>query len=153
MAKDYEIRAVAIGDYDNVPLPQKASAGSAGYDLATIEDLTFDEAGVYTVHTGLSFEIPGDLCALILPRSSMHMHGLTLANQVGLIDSDYRGEILLKVQHDGLDYKITGKVLHLKKGTRLAQLLFLETASTYIKLSQALSSTPRGKGSFGSSGK
>lgn len=147
---EYNIQAVVEGDYDCVP--QKATQGSAGYDVCCSKDLLLYQAGYYTIHTGLSLAIPEGLCALLLPRSSLHTYGLKLVNSVGLIDSDYRGEILLKVEFDGYNFVSPGVPVRLKKGTRLAQLLFIETPNTMISIVESLGATVRGAGGFGSTG-
>lgn len=146
----YNIQAVLHGDFDCVP--QQASEGAAGYDLCCSESLWLYEKGLYTVKTGISLAIPKSLCGLILPRSSLHKHGLSLANTIGLIDSDYRGEIILKLQYDGCNLESPGLPLRLHKGVRLAQLLFLEQHNTYIDVVRSLGTTERGQGGFGSTG-
>lgn len=147
---EYNIQAVLEGDYDCVP--QKATHGSAGYDVCCTTDILLYNAGFYTIKTGLSLAIPEGLCGLLLPRSSLHTHGLKLANGVGLIDSDYRGEILLKVEFDGYNFVSPGVPVRLRKGTRLAQIVFLETPNTSIEIVRSLGTTNRGKGGFGSTG-
>ncbi len=146
--KSYDIGAVVNGDFDCVPV--KASEGASAYDLVCSESVWLHEKGVYTVKTGVSLEIPSDLCGVILPRSSLHMRGLSLANTIGLIDSDYRGEILLKLHFDGCNFDHPGLPVSLKKGTRLAQIVFLSTPHTTIKILDRLSETMRGSGGFGS---
>src|ERR1017187_3952384 len=94
----YNIKAVQLGHFDTVP--EKSTVGSAGYDLRSAEDLLFYRNDIYTVRTGVSLEMPGGVCGWILPRSSLHKKGLSLANTVGLIDSDYRGEIILMLKYN-----------------------------------------------------
>lgn len=146
----YNIQAVLEGDYDCVP--QKATVGSAGYDVCCTTDVLLYQTGFYTIKTGLHLAIPEGLCGLLLPRSSLHTHGLKLANGIGLIDSDYRGEILLKVEFDGCNFVTPGVPIRLHKNTRLAQILFLETSNTTIEIVRSLGTTNRGTGGFGSTG-
>ncbi len=148
---EYDIQAVINGDFDCVP--QRSSAGAAGYDLFCSKEMWLYEKGLYTVNTGLSLAIPEGLCGLILPRSSLFQHGLSLSNTVGLIDSDYRGEIILKLNYGGDgNFECPGLPTRLKKGTRLAQLVFLEIKSTVINIVKSLNPTIRGTGGFGSTG-
>ncbi len=148
--QEYNIRAVLEGGFDNVP--SRSSTGAAGYDITSSEDREFNKKGVYTVKTGVFLEIPDGLCGILLPRSSLHKYGLRLANTIGLIDSDYRGEILLQIEYDGYNFITPGAPTILKKGTRMAQILFLETPNTLITIVDKLSSTERGRKGFGSTG-
>lgn len=132
-------------------IPKKATEGSAAYDLYARHGYKIKKKGVYTIGTGVSLAMPKDMCALILPRSSLHKKGMRLANGVGLIDSDYRGEIMLLIEFDGFHgYEETETVI--KPGDRLAQMLFMPVANSYINLTRTLSDTGRGTGGIGSTG-
>jgi dUTP pyrophosphatase len=136
---------------DNIPPPERATEGSAGFDIAVSHDMLLTK-GTHIVGTGITAQIPENMCGLILPRSSLHKLGLSLANQVGLIDSDYRGEIKLILAYDGFNPLGDGIPLKLLKGTRLAQLVFLELPNTFFTISKMLSDSKRGVGGVGSTG-
>ena len=144
--KEYNINLMLD---DNVPPPERATEGSAGFDIAVSHDMLLTK-GTHIVGTGITAQIPENMCGLILPRSSLHKLGLSLANQVGLIDSDYRGEIKLALTFDGFNPLGEDLPLFLSKGTKLAQLVFLQLPHTFFTVSKMLSETGRGAGGFGS---
>ncbi len=144
--KDYNINLMLD---DNTPLPERATEGSAGYDIAIPKDIILTK-GTHLIGTGITAEIPENMCGLILPRSSLHKLGLSLANQIGLIDSDYRGEIKLAIYFDGFNPLGEGIPVRFSAGTKLAQLVFLELPNTFFTVSKILSETGRGSGGFGS---
>ena len=140
-------------------LPGYATAGSAGLDLRACLDapLTLEprDAGAAEgrwscakVKTGLAMAIPEGYVGLIFARSGLATkHGLTPANCVGVIDSDYRGEIVVALVNLGAeDYVI-------QPGERVAQLVIVPCAQPTLVETQALSQTDRGTGGFGSTGK
>ncbi|MBI3188802.1 MAG: dUTP diphosphatase, partial [Gammaproteobacteria bacterium] len=106
-----------------IPLPEHATTGSAGMDLRACIDqtLTLKPGDTQLIPTGIAMHIsdPG-LCATILPRSGLgHKHGIVLGNLVGLIDSDYQGQLFVSCWNRGKDsFKI-------EPGDRIAQLVFL----------------------------
>ncbi|WP_219270056.1 dUTP diphosphatase [Pseudomonas sp. Xaverov 259] len=132
------------------PLPAYATPGSAGLDLRAMlkQDTVLEPGQTIFIPTGLSIYIgdPG-LAALILPRSSLgHNHGIVLGNLVGLIDSDYQGELMLSCWNRGnTAFKIT-------VGHRIAQLVLVPVVQAHFELVQEFDETQRGAGGFGHSG-
>jgi len=123
-------------------IPYYASAGAACFDLVATEDVMLNNTGIF--YTGLSFEIPEGCVMLVFSRSG---HGfkddVRLSNCVGVIDSDYRGEVMVKLRADQ-----NRKVYH--KGTRIAQAMILPVAQVEFTPVDNLGATDRGSGGFGS---
>lgn len=132
-------------------VPKRATVGSAGMDLCACmeENLLLKPGERALVHTGIAVGLPNhDFVALIFARSGLAVkHGITLANSVGVIDSDYRGEICVGLCNLGSeDYVIN-------PGERIAQLVVMRVETpTPIEVS-SLDETTRGSGGFGSTGK
>lgn len=128
----------------DVNLPAKATDGAAGYDL--IADSIRVQTHFIEYGTGLAVEIPTGYAGFIFARSSVSKHeGVSLANAVGVIDSDFRGEIKVRFRTDGrAPYKV---------GDRMAQLVIMPVAEMALEEVISLSNTDRGDGSFGSTGK
>ena len=131
-------------------VPERAHAGDAGYDLRSVEEVELVPGGRAPVRTGISVAIPGGYAGFILPRSGLAVrHGISLVNAPGLIDSGYRGEILLPlINHDR---QVTFRV---EEGTRIAQLVLVragEAAFEEVELLEA-GIDGRREGGFGSSG-
>ena len=136
--------------HPDVFVPTKATEGSACFDLYSYECIP-DERG-YTVHTGLSIALPPNLGLLIFPRSGLSTkYGLTLRNAIGVIDSDYRGEIMIKLHQGNPDDQAVIREL-LKYGNRVAQALIIELPEITWTEAYELPSTERGLGGFGSTG-
>ncbi len=132
-------------------MPQYATAGSAGLDLrACIEDAISIKPGETTlVPGGLAIHIadPG-LAAIVLPRSGLgHKHGIVLGNLVGLIDSDYQGQIFVSVWNRG------SEPFELKPLERIAQLVVVPVVQVSFNVVDAFEESSRGAGGFGSTGK
>ena len=133
------------------PLPTYATAGSAGLDLrAMLQESTVLEPGQTSlVPTGLAIHI--DDCnhaAVILPRSGLgHKHGIVLGNLVGLIDSDYQGQLMVSCWNRGT------APYTLVPGDRLAQLVVVPIARPELELVSEFESSERADGGFGSTGK
>ncbi len=132
------------------PLPSYATPGSAGLDLRAMlkDDLCLEPGQTVLIPTGLAIHIadPG-LAALILPRSGLgHKHGIVLGNLVGLIDSDYQGELMVSCWNRGNDTFI------LKVGERLAQLVLVPVVQAHFELVNEFDNSERGAGGFGHSG-
>ena len=132
------------------PLPSYATAGSAGLDLrACIEaDLLLEPGKAELIPTGLAIyvEDPG-LAAVILPRSGLgHKHGVVLGNLVGLIDSDYQGQLLVSCWNRGREPFIV------RPGERIAQLIVVPVVQVELEVVEDFSATGRGAGGFGHSG-
>ncbi|MGO2322733.1 dUTP diphosphatase [Vibrio casei] len=133
------------------PLPAYATEGSAGLDLRACLDqsLTVEPGQTHLVPTGLAIHI-GDpsLAATILPRSGLgHKHGIVLGNLVGLIDSDYQGQLMISVWNRGQD------TFTIEPGDRIAQLVFVPIIQAEFNLVDDFDNTDRGEGGFGHSGK
>jgi len=132
------------------PLPTYATAGSAGLDLRAMlqEDLTLEPGQTALIPTGLAIHIadPG-LAALILPRSGLgHKHGIVLGNLVGLIDSDYQGELMVSCWNRGQS------AFRISVGERIAQLVLVPVVQAHFELVDSFGESQRGAGGFGHSG-
>jgi dUTP pyrophosphatase len=133
------------------PLPQYATAGSAGMDLRACLDkpLVLEPGRAELLPTGLSIyvEDPG-LAAVILPRSGLgHKHGIVLGNLVGLIDSDYQGQLMVSVWNRGREpYTV-------QPGERIAQLVIVPVVQVQLEVVEDFAATTRGAGGFGHSGR
>lgn len=129
---------------ENAVIPVKGSSGAAGFDMVIT---SMQEVDYY--HTGYGFglavEIPRGYVGLVFPRSSVYKHGMLLTNSVGVIDSDYRGEIravFLGVS-DEMRYKV---------GERACQIVVVKIPEVEVVEVGELSDTERGDGGFGSTG-
>jgi len=132
------------------PLPAYATAGSAGLDLRAMlqEDLILEPGQTALIPSGLAIHIadPG-LAALILPRSGLgHKHGIVLGNLVGLIDSDYQGELMVSCWNRGQS------TFRIAVGERIAQLVLVPVVQARFELVESFDETQRGSGGFGHSG-
>jgi dUTP pyrophosphatase len=133
-----------------IPLPTYATEGSAGLDLRACLDAAIDLAPGETtlLPTGLSIYIqdPG-LAATILPRSGLgHKHGIVLGNLVGLIDSDYQGELMVSCWNRG------NTTFTIEPGERVAQLVLIPVIQAEFNIVTEFESTERGEGGFGHTG-
>ena len=132
-------------------LPAYATAGSAGLDLCACIDapLELQPGQTELVPTGLAIHIkdPG-YAAMILPRSGLgHRHGIVLGNLVGLIDSDYQGQLMVSVWNRG------DKAFVLNPMDRMAQLVIVPVVQVGFNIVEEFTQTDRGEGGFGSTGK
>ena len=132
-------------------LPQRATEGAAGLDLFARcdEPIVLQAAQRMLIPTGLSMELPGpQYVALIFARSGMALReGLAMANGVGVIDSDYRGELAMPVINQ------SNAPIRIENGQRIAQMLVMPVELPTPVLADDLSQTERGTGGFGSTGK
>jgi len=129
----------------NAVVPTYAKQGDAAMDLYAAEVLK-DKWGNYVYLTGIALEIPSGYVGLLFPRSSVSRTCLSLANSVGVVDSGYRGEIMLK-------YRNTGEANSFyKSGDRVGQLIVMPYPQIELIEVEELSSTERGDGGFGSTG-
>ena len=126
-------------------LPIYAKPGDAGMDLVAISEEWNEGNTLVTYDTGLSMEIPEGYVGLIFPRSSISKTILELANSVGVIDSGYRGPIMLKFRYpeEGFVYDV---------GDRIGQIIILPYPEVQFEEVAELNSTERGDGAFGSTG-
>jgi len=132
------------------PLPQYATPGSAGLDLRAMlkQELILEPGQTVLIPTGLSIYIgdPG-LAAMILPRSGLgHKHGIVLGNLVGLIDSDYQGELMVSCWNRGQS------AFSMAIGERIAQLILVPVVQAHFELVEQFDQSQRGSGGFGHSG-
>ena len=132
-------------------LPRHATAGSAGADLTANLDapLTLAPMARAVIPTGLALELPDAGCgAFVFARSGLGIkHGLTLSNGVGVIDSDYRGEIAVGLVN------LSDQPYTIQPGERIAQLCILPVMQFTAVETDALAQTARGAGGFGSTGR
>jgi dUTP pyrophosphatase len=135
----------------DIPLPSYATAGSAGLDLRACLDspLTLDPGRAELVPTGLAIHLedPG-LTAVVLPRSGLgHRHGIVLGNLVGLIDSDYQGELKVSCWNRG------SEPFTIAPGERIAQLVVVPVVQVQLQIVERFAESERGAGGFGHSGR
>lgn len=133
------------------PLPTYATEGSAGMDLRALLDeaLVIQPGATHLVRTGLAIHLadPG-LAGVILPRSGLgHKHGIILGNTVGLIDSDYQGELMISI------WNRSHTPFTLEPGERLAQYVVVPVVQVQLQVVSEFTATERGTGGFGSSGR
>ncbi|WP_426150787.1 dUTP diphosphatase [Pseudomonas sp. DC3000-4b1] len=135
---------------NDFPLPDYATPGSAGLDLRAMlsANVTLEPGQTILIPTGLSIFIadPG-LAALVLPRSGLgHKHGIVLGNLVGLIDSDYQGELMVSCWNRGQS------AFEIAVGERIAQLVLVPVVQARFEVVEAFDQSQRGAGGFGHSG-
>ena len=133
------------------PLPSYATAGSAGLDLRACLDeaIEIEPGQTVLVKTGMAIYIHDvNFAGLILPRSGLgHKHGIVLSNLVGLIDSDYQGELMVSVWNRGQT------TFRLEPGERLAQYVLVPVVQAEFEQVEEFEETLRGAGGFGHTGK
>lgn len=125
-------------------VPKYAKDGDAGMDLTAISAVNNDGSHI-TYKTGLAMEIPQGYVGLLFPRSSVYKTNMTLSNCVGVIDSGYRGEIMMK-------YSFTESSSPYKAGDRIGQIMILPYPKIQFEQVAELSTTSRGAGGYGSTG-
>ena len=131
-----------------VTLPQQSSAGAAGYDIFASSEAIVPPRGAAVVKTGLRVQIPAHTVLLVFSRSGHGFnHGVRLSNCTGVIDSDYRGEILVKLQND------SDELFHVGVGDKVAQAVLMPFFRMDFETVDELDDTARGTGGFGSTGK
>jgi deoxyuridine 5'-triphosphate nucleotidohydrolase len=135
----------------DLPLPRHATAGSAGLDLRACLDEPLDLApGATTlIPTGIAIHLadPG-LAAMIIPRSGLgHKHGIVLGNLVGLIDSDYQGELMISCWNRG------AQSFRIEPGERIAQLVVVPVLQVEFDVVTEFAASDRGSGGFGHTGR
>jgi len=132
----------------NAVVPTYGSEGAAAADLYAINDYFIEAGASIPVHTGIAMAIPKGYAGHIYARSGLSCkEGLAPANKVGVIDSDYRGEIIVMLHnHDSVERFV-------KAGQRVAQIEFVEVCQASFNVVDELDDTARGNGGFGSTGK
>ena len=147
---DLKIKALSPKIGTDIPLPYYATPGSAAMDLHACLDgaVTIPAGERRVIPTGLAIALPSaDYVALVFARSGLGIkHGVAPANCVGVIDSDYRGEILVGLQNSG------GSDFTIQPGDRIAQLMVVPVVQPRLRLVDELDETGRGAGGFGSTG-
>ena len=132
------------------PLPSYATPGSAGLDLRAMlpQDVTLEPGQTLLIPTGLSIYIADPaLAAMILPRSGLgHKHGIVLGNLVGLIDSDYQGQLQVSC------WNRSENPFTIAVGERIAQLVLVPVVQAHFEIVEAFDESQRGAGGFGHSG-
>ncbi|MCR4666761.1 MAG: dUTP diphosphatase [Desulfovibrio sp.] len=124
--------------------PERSTEGAAGFDLVAVTKKEDPERGCTIYGTGIAVEIPKGFMGLLFPRSSVYKKGLQLANSVGIIDSDYRGEVKAIFRNVGAErYEV---------GERICQLVIIPVPAWTLEEVEQLSGTARGSGGFGSTG-
>jgi dUTP pyrophosphatase len=146
-----ELKLLPHYDGKDLPLPKHATAGSAGLDLRACIDAPLDLApgDCQLVPTGIAIHLahPG-LAAMIIPRSGLgHKHGIVLGNLVGLIDSDYQGELLISCWNRGT------QPFRIEPGERIAQLVVVPVVQVQFDVVAAFAPSERGGGGFGHTGR
>lgn len=139
---------INIETIDGAPIPEYAHDGDAAVDLRAADDCYIESGDWHVVPTGIKVAIPDGYAAFVLPRSGLATkQGLTLVNSPGLIDSGYRGEIGVPLFNVN---RTVGR--RIRKGDRIAQLMFVPFARAEFEQVDELDDTQRGTGGFGSSG-
>lgn len=125
-----------------------AHEGDAGFDLRASHDEVLEPLGRATIRCGFSLEIPEGFAGLVIPRSGLaSKHGITVLNAPGLVDSGYRGEVMVVLHNTDAHESFA-----VKRGDRIAQMAFVAMPQATLTHSEALSATQRGHHGFGSSG-
>ena len=149
--KKLQLRILSPLIGDKIPLPAYSTEGSAGLDLrACIEsELTLEPTDTVLIPTGISVFIEDpSLAAMILPRSGLgHKHGIVLGNLVGLIDSDYQGELMVSCWNRGQSS------FTINPGDRIAQMILVPVFQAEFTIVDQFQETDRGADGFGSSGR
>ena len=135
----------------DIPLPTYATDGSAGVDLRACIDapLTLSPGQTELIPTGIAIHMKSkDMAATILPRSGLgHKHGIVLGNLVGLIDSDYQGQLFISCWNRGQD------TFTIEPADRIAQLMFIPVIQPEFEVVDEFEKSERGEGGFGHSGR
>lgn len=150
MKKSFQVKILDKRLGNDIPMPHYGTEGSAGLDLrACLEDtLVLNPGETKLIPTGMSIYIEDTgLAAMILPRSGLgHKHGIVLGNLVGLIDSDYQGELMVSCWNRG------DKPFTMEIGERIAQLVIVPVVQAEYNFVEEFEATDRGEGGFGSTG-
>lgn len=149
--KDIKLQILDPRIGNEFPLPEYATSGSAGMDLRACldESLLLKPGETELIPTGMAIYIGDEsLAAIILPRSGLgHKHGIVLGNLVGLIDSDYQGQLFVSCWNRG------NTEFLIEPGERLAQLVFVPVVQAKFQIVDNFDESDRGQGGFGHTGK
>lgn len=151
MMKKIDVKIIDARVGKEFPLPAYATSGSAGLDLRACLDApqVLAPGATALLPTGLAIHIADpSLAAVILPRSGLgHKHGIVLGNLVGLIDSDYQGQLMVSV------WNRSQESFTVQPGERIAQLVFVPVVQAEFNLVEDFDASARGEGGFGHSGR
>jgi len=151
MMKKIDVKILDSRIGNTFPLPTYATEGSAGLDLRACLDgaIILAPGETKLIPTGLAIHIADpSLAAVILPRSGLgHKHGIVLGNLVGLIDSDYQGQLMVSVWNRSQD------TFTIAPGERIAQMVFVPVVQAEFNIVEEFDTTERGTGGFGHSGR
>lgn len=144
---DVPVRVKRLEHGVGLELPHYATAGAAGMDILSAEDVTLAPGARYAVATGLAVAIPDGYEIQVRPRSGLALkHGISVPNTPGTIDSDYRGEVKVIMINFGAE------PFEIRRGDRIAQLVLAPVTRAAWAEVQELGETARGAGGFGSTG-
>lgn len=144
---DFQVGFMRLPENPDLPLPARETEGAAGYDLRSCQELCLEPGTIVPVPTGLVMELPVGIHCEVRPRSGLAArHGVTLPNSPGTIDSDYRGELKVLLQNLGPE------PVEIKRGERIAQLVFASCLTPEVTEVETVRRTERGSGGFGSTG-
>lgn len=143
-----QVRFLRLESNPDLPLPARQTPGAAGYDVASAEpNFVLAPGERRAVATGLRMELPPDIECQVRPRSGLALrHGLTLPNAPATIDPDYRGELRVILWNAGVE------PLEIRRGMRIAQLVFARFATPKVLEVGEIAATRRGDAGFGSTG-
>lgn len=142
-------RGIRFAVEEGATVPRRATDGAAGYDVSASESCQVIPHEIVMVPTGVHVEVPYGYVGLLVARSSLAVkHSLMMANSVGVIDSDYRGQVYVPLINVGDTFQ------EIVMGTRIAQLMFVPTLMRDVEVVEPdkLTTTERGDGGFGSTG-
>jgi len=151
IVKNIQLKILDSRIGSDFPIPAYATSGSAGIDMRACLDgpLTLSPGETQLIPTGIALHIgdPG-LAAVLLPRSGLgHKHGVVLGNLVGLIDSDYQGQVYISCWNRGKDS------FTIQAGERVAQMVFVPVVRAEFETVESFQESDRGEGGFGHSGR
>jgi len=146
----YQIKIKKLDGFSDLPIPQKMSEYASGYDIyaAVDEPIILKPGERSLIPTGFSLEMPPRIEAQIRPRSGLALrNGITMVNTPGTIDADYRGHVQIILINLGSEDFI------INRGDRIAQLVFMQLPEVSLNEVEEVSSSNRGTGGFGHTGK
>lgn len=140
-------RSIFVCQSDVFDIPRPATDGAACFDIQSASDAVIPPGGTAILDTGLRFKIPEGYALMVYSRSGHGFkHDVSLSNGTGVIDSDYRGELKVKLRNDG------AKPFTVKHGDRVAQTMLIQLPNLYMVAGTIENDTARGTGGFGSTG-
>ena len=143
-----QVPVVVLPNGEGLPLPERATAGAAGFDLRAAEATILPPGEWRVVPTGLAMAIPAGWEGQVRPRSGLAAkHGVTVLNAPGTIDADYRGEVKVPLVNHGREPFV------IARGERIAQLLFAPVPEAALEVVATLPESGRGSAGFGSTGR